>query len=103
MAKIDKTSKKSSRLSLAASKVLSSRTSSKVEKSVAASALTQKRSVSGHPVKSSASKILRDPRASREAKAAAASILTEWSAKRSGRVSVEKIMKIIRDVERTKR
>lgn len=54
--------------------------SSKAEKSVAATALTQARSAketTGRAVASAASKILHDPRASRAAKSVAASALTK--------------------------
>lgn len=76
MAKSESTSKK---VSSAASKILHSKSASKAEKSVAASALTQRRSkeVTGVRVASSASKILKDPKASKAAKSVAASTLTQ--------------------------
>lgn len=77
MAKSESTSKK---VSSAASKVLRSKTASKAEKAVAASALTQTKSpkeTTGKAVASSAAKILKDPKASKEAKSVAASALTQ--------------------------
>ncbi|HML28877.1 MAG TPA: hypothetical protein PKE16_08570 [Hyphomicrobium sp.] len=77
MAKSEVTSKK---VSSAASKVLRSKTATKAEKSVAASALTQTKSVSettGKKVASAASKILHNPKASKAAKSVAASALTQ--------------------------
>ncbi len=67
-------------VSSAASKVLRSKTASKAEKAVAASALTQTKSAketTGKKVAASASKILRDPKASKAAKSVAASALTQ--------------------------
>jgi hypothetical protein len=69
-----------SKVSSAASKVLRSKTASKAEKAVAASALTQtksKKETTGSSVASSASKILRSKTASKEAKSVAASALTQ--------------------------
>ncbi len=62
-----------------AAKVLKSKTATKAEKSVAASALTQKGSTeaTSKKVASSAAKILKDPKASKDAKSAAASALTQ--------------------------
>jgi hypothetical protein len=76
MAKSESTSKK---VAAAASKVLRSKTASKAEKSVAASALTQKGSTetTSAKVAATASKVLRDPKASKAAKSAAASALTQ--------------------------
>ncbi|HVZ05852.1 hypothetical protein [Hyphomicrobium sp.] len=76
MAKSESTSKK---VATAASKVLRSKTASKAEKSVAASALTQKGSTetTSAKVAATASKVLRDPKASKAAKSAAASALTQ--------------------------
>lgn len=76
MAKSESTSKK---VASAASKVLRSKTASKAEKSVAASALTQKGSTetTSAKVAATASKVLRDPKASKAAKSAAASALTQ--------------------------
>lgn len=76
MAKSESTSKK---VASAASKVLKSKTATKAEKAVAASALTQKGSTetTSAKVASSASKILRSKTASKEAKSAAASALTQ--------------------------
>lgn len=77
MAKAETTSK---RVSSAASKVLRSKSASKAEKAVAASALTQSRSpkeTTGKKVASAASKILRSKTASKEAKSVAASALTQ--------------------------
>jgi hypothetical protein len=76
MAKSESTSKK---VASAASKVLKSKTATKAEKSVAASALTQKGSTetTSAKVAASASKILRSKTASKEAKSAAASALTQ--------------------------
>ena len=77
MAKSESTGKK---VSSAAAKVLKSKTASKAEKAVAASALTQTKSAketTGKAVAASASKILRDPKASKEAKSVAASALTQ--------------------------
>jgi hypothetical protein len=82
MAKVEITGKK---VSSAASKVLSSKTASKAEKSVAASALTQTKSVKETTTKavaSAASKILHDPKASKEAKSVAASALTQKAKKK---------------------
>jgi hypothetical protein len=63
----------------AAAKVLKSKTASKAEKQVAASALTQKGSneKTSAKVASSAGSVLRSKTASKEAKAAAASALTQ--------------------------
>ena len=77
MAKAETTGKK---VSSAASKVLRSKTASKAEKSVAASALTQTRSpkeTTSKRVASEASKILHNPKSSKEAKSLAASALTQ--------------------------
>ena len=76
MAKSESTSKK---VATAAAKVLKSKTASKAEKSVAASALTQKGSTekTSAKVAATASKVLRDPKASKAAKSAAASALTQ--------------------------
>ena len=77
MAKAETTSK---RVSSAASKFLRSKSASKAEKSVAASALTQSRNpkeTSGKKVASAASKILRSKTASKQAKSVAASALTQ--------------------------
>jgi hypothetical protein len=59
---------------------MKSKTASKAEKSVAASALTQTKSAketTGKAVATSASKILKDPKASKQAKSVAASALTQ--------------------------
>ncbi len=63
----------------AAARVMKSKTASKAEKSVAASALTQKGSTekTGKTVASAAAKVLKDPKASKDAKSAAASALTQ--------------------------
>jgi hypothetical protein len=76
MAKSESTSKK---VASAAAKVMKSKTATKAEKSVAASALTQKGSTetTSARVASSASKILRSKTASKAAKSAAASALTQ--------------------------
>jgi hypothetical protein len=76
MAKSESTSKK---VASAASKVLHSKSATKAEKSVAASALTQKGSTetTSAKVAASAAKILRSKTASKAAKSAAASALTQ--------------------------
>ena len=76
MAKSESTSKK---VATSASKVLRDPKASKAEKSVAASALTQKGSTekTSAKVASTASKVLNDPKASKAAKSAAASALTQ--------------------------
>jgi hypothetical protein len=77
MAKSESTSRK---VSSAASKVLRSKTASKAEKAVAASALTQTKSAketTSKKVASAAAKILHNPKASKAAKSAAASALTQ--------------------------
>jgi hypothetical protein len=81
MAKSESTSKK---VASAASKVLRSKTASKAEKAVAASALTQKGSTetTSTRVAATASKVLRDPKASKAAKSAAASALTQKAKKK---------------------
>lgn len=81
MAKSESTGKK---VSSAAAKILHSKTASKAEKSVAASALTQTKSteVTSKKVASSASKILRNPKASAAAKSVAASALTQKTKKK---------------------
>ena len=81
MAKSESTSKK---VASAASKVMMSKTATKAEKSVAASALTQKGSKETTSAKGakSASQILRDPKASKAAKSAAASALTQKMGKK---------------------
>ena len=65
-----------------ASKVLHSKTATKDEKSVAASALAQTKTkdVTSKAFASKAGKILHDPKASKEAKSAAASALTQAAA-----------------------
>ena len=63
-----------------ASKILTSKTSSKAEKAVAASALTQitsSKETTGKAIAAAAAKILRDPKASAAAKSVAASTLTQ--------------------------
>ncbi|MGE0054262.1 MAG: hypothetical protein AB7S74_08640 [Hyphomicrobium sp.] len=78
MAKKPETTSK--KVSSAAAKVLKSKTASKAEKAVAASALTQTNSpkeTTGKVVASKAAKILKDPKASKEAKSVAASALTQ--------------------------
>lgn len=69
----------------AAARVMKSKTASKAEKSVAASALTQKGSTetTGKKVASAAAKVLKDPKASKDAKSAAASALTQKSGSKS--------------------
>jgi hypothetical protein len=81
MAKSESTSKK---VASAAAKVLKSKTATKAEKSVAASALTQKGSTeqTSARVASSAAKILKSKTASKEAKSAAASALTQKTGKK---------------------
>ena len=81
MAKSESTGKK---VSSAAAKILTSKTASKAEKAVAASALTQTRSkeVTGKAAASSAAKILKDPKASAAAKSVAASALTQKTKKK---------------------
>lgn len=76
MAKSESTGKK---VSSAAAKVLRSKSASKAQKSVAASALTQTKSkeVTGKKVATAASKILRSKTASKAAKSVAASALTQ--------------------------
>ena len=76
MAKSESTSKK---VASSASKILHSKTATKAEKSVAASALTQTKSkeVTSAAVASKAAKIMDDPKASKAAKSAAASALTQ--------------------------
>ncbi len=79
MAKATKSESTSSKVASAASKVLHDPKASKAEKSVAASALTQKGSTekTSAKVASTASKVLKDPKASKAAKSAAASALTQ--------------------------
>ncbi len=82
MAKSESTSKK---VAASAAKVMKSKTASKAEKSVAASALTQtksKKETTGKAVAASASKIMRDPKSSKAAKSAAASALTQKTKKK---------------------
>lgn len=81
MAKSESTSKK---VASAASNVLRSKSASKAEKAVAASALTQKGSTetTSAKVAATASKVLRDPKASKAAKSAAASALTQKAKKK---------------------
>ena len=76
MAKSESTGKT---VSSAAGKVLHSKTASKAEKAVAASALAQTKSkdLTGKAVGSAAAKIMRDPKVSKEAKSVAASALTQ--------------------------
>jgi len=76
MAKTESTGKKAAS---AASKVLGSKTASKDEKMVAASALAQTKSkdVTSKAVASTAAKVLKDPKAGKDAKSAAASALTQ--------------------------
>ena len=72
----DATGKK---VSSAAAKIMKSKTASKAEKAVAASAMSQTKNskVSGKAVASSAAKILKSKTASKEAKSVAASALTQ--------------------------
>ena len=67
----------------AASIVLTSRTASKSEKQVAASALalTTSKVVTSKGIASKAGKILKDPKASNEARTVAASALIQWPVK----------------------
>lgn len=77
MAKSESTGKK---VASAAAKVMKSKTASKAEKAVAASALTQSKSkteATSGMVASAAAHVLRDPKASKEARAVAASALTQ--------------------------
>lgn len=76
MAKSESTGTK---VSSAAAKILKSKTASKEEKAVAASAMSQTKNakVSGGKVASSAAKILKSKTASKEAKSVAASALTQ--------------------------
>jgi len=69
----------------AAAKVLKSKTATKAEKSVAASALTQKGSTeqTSAKVASSAGKVLTSKTASKEAKSAAASALSQKTKKKA--------------------
>ncbi len=80
MAKSERTS---GRVASGAAKVLKSKTASKAEKAVAASALTQKGSTeqTSAKVAAAASTVMRDPKASKEAKSAAASALTQKTKK----------------------
>ena len=80
--KVDSTGGK---VASAASKVLTSKTTSKAEKSVAASALTQKNSSeqTSARVATSASKILQSKTASKDAKSAAASALGQKNRKKA--------------------
>lgn len=80
MAKSESTARKTA---AAASKVLTSKTATKDEKAVAASALAQTKvkDVTSKEVTSKAGKILMNPKASKEAKTVAASALTQWPAK----------------------
>jgi hypothetical protein len=82
MAKTESTGKKTAST---AGKVLHSKTASKDEKSVAASALAQTKTkdVTSKAVASKAGKILHDPKASKEAKLAAASALTQAAPKKA--------------------
>jgi hypothetical protein len=84
MAKSESTSKKAAS---SASKVLRDPKASKAEKSVAASALTQKGSMemTSAKVAATASKVLRDPKASAAAKSAAASALTQAADKKANK------------------
>ena len=81
MAKSESTSKK---VASSASKILHSKTATKAEKSVAASALTQKGSkeTTSAKVAKTASMVLRDPKASKAAKSVAASALTQKGKKK---------------------
>lgn len=77
MAKSESTGKK---VASAAAKVMKSKTASKAEKTVAASALTQSKSnteATSGMVASAAAHVLRDPKASKEARSVAASALTQ--------------------------
>ena len=77
MAKSESTGKK---VSSSASKILTSKSSSRAEKSVAASALTQiasSKETTGKFVAAAAAKILKDPKSSKAAKSVAASVLIQ--------------------------
>lgn len=78
MAKSESTSRKAAS---AASKVMRSKSSTKAQRAVAASALTQKGSAekTSAKVASAASKVMRSKSASKAAKSAAASALTQKS------------------------
>lgn len=79
MAKAAKSASTGTKVASAAAKVMKSKTASKEEKAVAASALTQKGSDEGTSAKvaSTAGKVLKSKTASKEAKSAAASALTQ--------------------------
>ena len=79
-----KTASTGKKTASAASKVLHSKTASKDEKSVAASAMAQSKTkdVTGKAVASKAGKILHDPKASPAAKSAAASALAQTPARK---------------------
>lgn len=79
-----KSEKTGAKVATAAASVLRSKTASKAEKSVAASALTQKGSneKTSAKVASTASKVLRSKTASKAAKSAAASALTQKTKKK---------------------
>ena len=74
-----------SKVASAAAKVMQSKTATKLEKSVAASALTQKGSneQTSAKVATSASKVLMSKTASKEAKSAAASALAQKTKKKA--------------------
>lgn len=76
---VAKSEKTSAKVASSAAKVLKDPKASKAEKSVAASALTQKGSTekTSAKVASTAAKVLKDPKASKAAKSAAASALTQ--------------------------
>ncbi len=82
----------------AASKVLRSRTSSRAEKAVAASALTKSKSATeaaGKSIVANAAKILKDPKASREAKTVAASVLVQKPRFKAGTMSATDIYRAV--------
>ena len=84
MAKSESTGKAAAN---SASKVLASKTASKDEKSVAASALAQTKStkVTSPAVAAKAAKVVCDPTASKAAKSAAASALTQAPTKKAAK------------------
>lgn len=79
MAKAIKSGSTGTKVASAAAKVMKSKTATKAEKTVAASALTQKGSneVTSPKVATAAAKVMKSKTASKEAKSAAASALTQ--------------------------
>ncbi len=96
MAKSQSTGK---RVSSAAAKILKSKTTSRAEKSVAASALTQissAKETTGRVVALAAAKILKNPKSSKEAKSVAASALTQKPKFKANKLKSDEVYRAVK-------